>query len=66
MGYSAEKPPKYKQIHEVVITVAGPVNAKQFAKFKAALKELVKGIGGGIGVRGLVDKKSGSLLKRKR
>jgi hypothetical protein len=64
--YLREKPPKANQIHEVVITLVGPVKRKEFAKFKTNLKALVKGVGGGIGVRGLVDKKTGTLVKRKK
>jgi RNase P protein component len=64
-AYVREKAPKKNQVHEVVISVKGPIDERKFAEFKAKLKELVTSVNGGIGVRGNVDK-SGSLVRKKK
>ncbi len=62
MAYTTSTPPNKNRRHQVVIVVDGPVDREAWKEFVKCIKACVDGIGGGIGVRGLVDKKTGSYI----
>lgn len=62
MAYTTTPAPGKGQTHHAIITIVGPKDPTEFMKFKVALKELVAGIGGSIGLRGTVDTTTGTFI----